>query len=104
MGRRRFRSWSRANFVLYHLDLTGAKRPRSKTKAEFHEKYFWGIKISTQVLISLWKSLARAELTSHSSTSFTALHYFGASHFILRLAGGDARRFASEKNCRFETK
>ena len=91
MGRRRFRSWSRTNFVLYHLDLTGAKRPRSTTKAEFRKKYFCGIKISTQVLISLWKSLARGELTSDSSTSFAALHYFGASHFILLLADADAR-------------
>jgi hypothetical protein len=87
MGRHRSRSWSRTNFVLYHLDLTGAKRPCSKTNAEYREKYFCGIKISTQVLISLWKSLAREELTSHSSTLFAALHYFGASHFILRFAG-----------------
>jgi hypothetical protein len=54
---------------------------RGKPSAEYREKYFGNIKISTQVLKSLWKSGVCGELTSRSSTELHALHNLSAIYF-----------------------
>src|SRR5712692_5652029 len=88
MVRRRFPSSSAARFVLYHSNsnLVPLKStffgPQGKTRAEAREKYFCYVKISTQMLISMWKSLVRAPLTSHPSTLFSALHHLCATSFF----------------------
>jgi hypothetical protein len=48
--------------------------PRRKTRAEVRKKYFYRVKISTQMLIRLWKSTVRAPLTCRPSTLFSSLH------------------------------
>jgi hypothetical protein len=86
MVRRRFPSSGKARLVLYHPNFATVKKyhiePQGKPRAELHEEYFCGIKISTQVLISLWKSTACAALTSHDSTLFSALHNLCATLFF----------------------
>jgi hypothetical protein len=89
MVRRRFPSSSAAGFVLYHLNsnFVSVKStffgPQGKTRAEAREKHYCCVKISTQMLISMWKSLVRAALTSHPSTLFSALHHFCATVLFL---------------------
>jgi hypothetical protein len=55
---------------------------QGKPHAELGEIYFWDIKISTQVLKSLWKSPARSPLTSRPSTLFSGLHNLSATLFF----------------------
>ena len=83
MGLRRVQSSGATNFVLYHPYFAWVKGPHSKASAEFRRKYFATVKFSTQVLISLWKTLVRALLTSPSSTLLHALHNICATHFAL---------------------
>jgi hypothetical protein len=45
------------------------KDEQGKSGAELQEKYFWAIKFSTQLLISVWKLGRWCELTSLSSTA-----------------------------------
>src|ERR1700747_3518333 len=88
MVHRRFLSSSAARFVLYHPNslfrsgqkyLSGA---RGKTGAEVRVKYFFCVKISTRIFISLWKSALRAPLTSHPSILLCSLHYLCATLFF----------------------
>jgi hypothetical protein len=79
------------NFVLYHPHLASVKAAHCKASAEFRRKYFATVKFSTQVLISLWKTLVRAQLTSPSSTFLHALHNICATDFALQ-----ARKIANE--------
>src|SRR5260370_28210748 len=85
---RMFPSSSAARFVIYHSNsnLVPLKStffgPQGKTRAEAREKYFSYVKISTQMLISMWKSLVRAPLTSHPSTLFSALHHLYATSLL----------------------
>jgi hypothetical protein len=51
-----------------------------KQRAERRKKYFMGVKFSTQVLISMWKSADEEQLTVRPSTFFPGLHNFRASH------------------------
>src|SRR6266850_1228531 len=84
MDRRRFPSLGAAKFVLYHSNFTEVKitwAVQGKPSAEVCKKYFGGIKISTQVLISVWKSPALSTLTSNPSTLFSSLHHLWASFF-----------------------
>lgn len=85
MVRRRFLSSAAARLVLYHPNFAPVKIASlvaGKPRAELQEKYFCGIKISTQMLISLWKSSCRALLTSYSSTLFSSLHNLRATLFL----------------------
>jgi hypothetical protein len=81
MVRRRFPSSIAARFVLHYpssIFRLGQKYlfcAAGKTGAEVRVKYFFCIKISTRMLISLWKSLVLAPLTSHPSTLLCSLHY-----------------------------
>ena len=88
MVRRKFLSSSAARFVLYHPNsifrsgqkyLLGAK---SKMCAEVRVKYFFCIKISTRMLIRLWKSPVRTPLTSRPSTLFSSLHHLCATSYF----------------------
>jgi hypothetical protein len=90
MVHRKFQSSGAARSVLYHPNsvfrsgqkcLSGSQ---GKTRAEVRVKYFFSIKISTRMLISLWKSTIRAPLTSHSSTLLCSLHYLCATLFLWR--------------------
>jgi hypothetical protein len=56
--------------------------PQGKPRAEVQEKYFCSIKISTQMLISLWKLRDHAPLTSRLSTLFSSLHNLSARLFF----------------------
>jgi hypothetical protein len=58
--------------------------PQGKTRAEVRKKYFRRIKISTQMLISLWKSPVRAPLTCRPSTLFSSLHHLSATLLFTR--------------------
>jgi hypothetical protein len=53
--------------------------PQGKTHAEVRKKYFQRIKISTQMLISLWKSPVHAPLTCRPSTLLSSLHHLSAT-------------------------
>jgi hypothetical protein len=50
--------------------------------AEVRVKYFFCVKISTRMLIRLWKSLLRGQLTSRPSTPFSSLHHLCALLFF----------------------
>src|SRR5579883_588969 len=50
-----------------------------QTRCRNFETDFRRMKISTQVLISLWKLPQCEELTAHSSSESSALHYFRAT-------------------------
>src|ERR1700730_15126919 len=56
--------------------------PMSTNRAECHFQYFYLVKFSTHVLISLWKSPPRPRLTTRFSVCWTVLHYFGANIFL----------------------
>ena len=87
MVRRKFPSSGEASFLLYHSDFAAVKitLPREgKRRAELRVKYFCAIKISTSLLIRLWKSAIRSPLTSRPSTLFSSLHYLSATLFFTR--------------------
>ena len=72
MVRRKFLSSREARLVLYHPNFVLVKiTAQGKPSAEVKQKYFCTIKISTRMLISLWKSRVGALLTSRVSTLFS---------------------------------
>ena len=73
MVRRRFLSSREASWYSTSQFRTRQNHgdPLGKPSAEVREKYFCAIKISTQMLISLWKSPAGAPLTSRVSILFS---------------------------------
>src|SRR6266481_803957 len=84
MDRRRFPSLGAPNSYSTILISPRSKlhgTMQGKPSAEVCKKYFGGIKISTQVLISVWKSPALSTLTSSPSTLFSSLHHLCASFF-----------------------
>jgi hypothetical protein len=95
-------SSSPTSFVLYHPHFASVKAQHCKASAEFRRKYFATVKFSTQVLISLWKTLVRAQLTSPSSTFLHALHNICATYFVLQAK--KSRTNAGHRTCLFETK
>src|SRR5204862_2287619 len=50
--------------------------------AEVRVKYFFCVKISTRMLIRLWKSVLHGQLTSSPSTLFSSLHHLCAILFF----------------------
>ena len=58
--------------------------PQGKRRAEARKICFCSIKISTQVLISVWKSLSGSLLTCRPSTLFSSLHHSWATHSFSR--------------------
>src|SRR6266481_2046217 len=100
MVRRRFLSSSATKFELYHPDFVPVKNylagRQGKTPAEVRVKYFFCVKISTRMLIRLWKSRLRAQLTSRPSTLFCSLHHLWAILFFLALLFGEEFRGISK--------
>jgi hypothetical protein len=76
----------KADEPLYHPRSATVKSwddAAGKRWAELREKYFWTIKFSTQLLISVWKIGPHCQLTSLPSTPCSCLHNFGAIDFFL---------------------
>ena len=103
MDLRRYRSSGEPISYSIILISQGSKRPHSKASAEFRKKYFSTVKFSTQVLISLWKTLLRAQLTSHSSTFLHALHNICATASAFQV-GKKFREQTKGKGLSVETK
>src|SRR5215467_12600171 len=66
----------------------------SKLSTEIRKHCFSTVKFSTQVLISLWKSGLRRNVTSDSSTSFSALHNLCATSPFLTSSSWQQARIA----------